>query len=443
MSFPRYPRYKDSGVEWLGVVPAHWQVLPCRTIVHERTAKNEAAACTDYLSLMANVGIIPYAEKGDIGNKKPEDVSKCKLVSRGDFVINSMNYGIGSYGLSDYDGVCSPVYIVLKPQNDIVESRFAFRIFENRAFQTFAQSFGNGILEHRCAINWDILKGIEVGVPPFDEQKDILAFLDIEAAKIDDLVGEQQHLIELMKEKRQAVISHAVTKGLNPAAPMKPSNSRLLGDLPEHWDTIPLKWLTDPERPIMYGIVLPGPDVGEGVPILKGGNVKPSRMNLNSMARTTREIEAPFARARLKSGDLVYSIRGSIGDCEAVPDELEGSNITQDVARVAVGNGVHPAWVRWALLASAVREDLASGSLGAAVRGINIFDLKRAQIPRPPFTEQMDIAAHIDCELATLDQLSLAAEHAIDLLRERRTVLISAAVTGQIDVRGIADYEAA
>ena len=123
MSLPRYPKYKDSGVEWLGQVPEHWEMRPCRAIVQERTAKNEGAACQDYLSLMANVGIIPYAEKGDIGNKKPEDLSKCKLVTRGDFVINSMNYGIGSYGLSEYDGVCSPVYIVLKLQHELVDQQ--------------------------------------------------------------------------------------------------------------------------------------------------------------------------------------------------------------------------------------------------------------------------------------------------------------------------------
>ena len=243
MSFPRYPKYKDSGVEWLGQVPEHWQVLPCRAIVHERTAKNDGAVCQDYLSLMANVGIIPYAEKGDVGNKKPEDLTKCKIVTRGDFVINSMNYGIGSYGLSDYDGVCSPVYIVLKPQNDVVESRFAFRVFQNRAFQTFAQSFGNGILEHRCSINWDILKPIGVSVPPKDEQQAILEFLDRETAKIDELVHEQERLMALLKEKRQAVISHAVTKGLNPTAPMKPSGIEWLGDIPAHWVEYPLRAL--------------------------------------------------------------------------------------------------------------------------------------------------------------------------------------------------------
>lgn len=99
----------------------------------------------------------------------------------------------------------------------------------------------------------------------------------------------------------------------------KDSGVEWLGEVPEHWRIIPLHRLTDAERPIMYGIVLPGPDVEDGVPILKGGNVKPARMNLESMARTTSEIEAPYARARLRAGDLVYSIRGSIGDCRARP----------------------------------------------------------------------------------------------------------------------------
>ncbi len=199
MSFPRYPKYKASGVEWLGEVPEHWNVFPCRNIVQEKTAKNDDAKCQDYLSLMANVGVLPYAEKGDVGNKKPEDLSKCKIVSRGDFVINSMNYGIGSYGLSEYDGVCSPVYIVLKPKNDIVESRFAFRIFECRSFQRYAQSFGNGILEHRSAINWDILKSIGVGIPSLEGLSSILVFLDRETGMIDEVVAEQRRLMELLK----------------------------------------------------------------------------------------------------------------------------------------------------------------------------------------------------------------------------------------------------
>ena len=291
--------------------------------------------------------------------------------------------------------------------------------------------------------SWEFVGGMKLTVPPIAEQAGIATFLDRETAKIDELAAEQQRLVELLKEKRQAVISHAVIKGLNPDAPIKPSGSEWVGDIPAHWEMTPLKWLTDPERPIMYGIVLPGPDVGEGVPILKGGNVRPSRMNLQAMARTTPEIEAPYARARLKTGDLVYSIRGTIGDCEPVPAELEGSNITQDVARVAIANGVCAPWARWALLASAIRENLGSGSLGAAIRGINIFDLKRVKIPTPPLNEQAAIAKFIDHETATLERLSAEAQRAIDLLYERRAALISAAVTGQIDVRQLVEREAA
>jgi type I restriction enzyme S subunit len=201
--------------------------------------------------------------------------------------------------------------------------------------------------------------------------------------------------------------------------------------------------LTQVDRPIMYGIVLPGPDVGEGIPILKGGNVRPSRLNLHSMARTTPEIEAPYARARLREGDLVYSIRGSIGDCEIVPPELAGSNITQDVARVAPRDGINPEWLRFALLSDPVREALASGSLGAAVRGINIFDLKRARIPVPPPEERAAIADYVRATLSGIESLSAEAEHAVALLKERRAALISAAVTGKIDVRGLVAPEEA
>ena len=120
MSIPAYDSYKDSGIEWLGRVPSHWEIVPCRAIARERNQRNEGAANQCYLSLMANIGVIPYEDKGDIGNKKPDELDKCKLVYRGDLVINSMNYGIGSYGISGLEGVCSPVYIVLMPNLELV-----------------------------------------------------------------------------------------------------------------------------------------------------------------------------------------------------------------------------------------------------------------------------------------------------------------------------------
>jgi len=202
---------KDSGIPWLGEVPAHWDLVPCRFLVSERDERNDGAANQNYLSLMANVGVIPYAEKGDVGNKKPEDLSKCKLVKVGDLVINSMNYGIGSYGLSPLYGVCSPVYIVLEVKQSAALREFVYRIFQNRGFQLFAQSFGNGILAHRAAIGWDTLKGLQVVLPNLDEQREIVEFVKSVEDTERQMRMEGEQAIALLKERRSALIAAAVT----------------------------------------------------------------------------------------------------------------------------------------------------------------------------------------------------------------------------------------
>ena len=236
-----YPEYKDSGVEWLGDIPKHWNSFPCRSGVNHLVKKNTNGDEDNYLSLMANIGIVLYEDKGDVGNKKPDDLTKCKIVRKGNLVINSMNYAIGSYGMSPYDGVCSPVYIILDSKPNMLEQRYALRLFENKPFQKQLAILGNGILEHRAAISWDDIKGQYIPLPSLEEQRTIAAFLDYETARIDQLIAKQKQLIELLKEKRQAVISHAVTKGLNSNAPMKESGVEWLGQVPEHWVVKKLK----------------------------------------------------------------------------------------------------------------------------------------------------------------------------------------------------------
>lgn len=178
MKYQAYEHYKDSGVDWLGKIPTHWDLLPSLALVENINQKNSKNEYDNYLSLMANIGIIKYEDKGDIGNKKPDDLSKCKIVKKGQLVINSMNFAIGSFDMSPYDGICSPVYIVLQSKNDVFLERFALRVFENSFFQKYLATFGNGILEHRSAIGWDDIKNKKIGVPPLDEQKKFLDFLD-------------------------------------------------------------------------------------------------------------------------------------------------------------------------------------------------------------------------------------------------------------------------
>ena len=442
MSFPRYPVYKDSGVAWLGEVPGHWGVLPCRAFVDEQTDKNDDGKNEDYLSLMANVGIIPYAEKGDVGNKKPEDLTKCKLVSQGDFVINSMNYGIGSYGLSALNGICSPVYIVLRPRLDRIESRYAFRIFENKAFQTYAQSFGNGILEHRAAINWDILKSIHVGIPPIDEQMAILAFLDRETGKIDALVAEQEKLIALLKEKRQAVISHAVTKGLNPAARMKDSGIEWLGEVPEHWEVKCVKH-------VMRSIEQGWSPQCEGFPVeaadewgvLKVGCVNGGLFNPNENKTLPADLE-PLPELGIAAGDLLISRANSpelVGSAAVVERNFPNLLLCDKLYRIRLNSECLPLFLARYLGIGKVRGQIELTATGASSSMQNIAQstILNLAIALPDVEEQTAIAAFLNRETTKLDALTAEAQRAIELLKERRIALISAAVTGKIKVTNI------
>lgn len=453
MSLPRYPNLRDSGVRWLGRIPAHWgvdrlkaSITSCKNGIwgEEPSGEGDDIDCVrvadfDRVRLVVD-GAVPTRRRVTAAERAG------RILKRGDLLLEKSGGGekqpVGQVVLYDRDelAICSNFVAKVALADGMIPR---FWMYQHAA--AYSCGVNVGAIKQTSGIqNLDQSQYFdERGVfPPRDEQIAIASFLDRETAKIDALIAEQEKLLALLAEKRQATISHAVNHGLGTNVQMRPSGSRWIGHMPAHWTLVPLKEITDATRPIMYGIVLPGPDVGGGgVPILKGGNVRPSRMKLGEMARTTPEIEAPYARARLRAGDLVYSIRGSIGDCEIVPEELAGANITQDVARVAVGEKHCAEWVRWALLSAPIREELASGSLGAAIRGVNIFDLKRVRLPTPPRGEQEAIAAYLNECSVSFDRLATNCKRAIELLQERRSALITAAVTGQVDVRSAAVVE--
>ncbi|MGL5468524.1 MAG: restriction endonuclease subunit S, partial [Shewanella sp.] len=301
----KYSDYKSTNLDWCGHIPKHWPLIPCRAAVEHIVEKNHDSAVQNYLSVMANIGVIPYEDKGDIGNKKPDDLSKCKLVKKGQLVINSMNYSIGSYGMSDYDGVCSPVYIILQAKADIIHKRFALRVFENTHFQKHLAKFGNGILAHRSAIGWDDIKGQYIPIPPMDEQKKILNFLDHETAKIDALIEKQQQLISLLQEKRQAVISHAVTNGLNPDVPMKDSGVEWLGQVPEHWEIKQLKHF----GVIVGGFAFKSSDfTDEGYPVIKISNVSHLAIDWSDRSYLPESFVAEHRDYIAPKGALVFAM---------------------------------------------------------------------------------------------------------------------------------------
>ena len=322
----------------------------------------------------------------------------------------------------------------LRPFSDNDSPRFLFYVLQTAAkLGVFVAEGNQNTVDHLTA---EKLRKHRFPFPSPGEQRSIIRFLDRETAKIDALIAKKQRLIELLQEKRTALIGHAVTKGLHPGVPMKESGPNGLGCIPTHWDSKPLKYLTPDNRPIMYGIILPGPNVENGVPIVKGGDVAPGRLSLDRLSRTTHEIESNYVKSRLRGGDIVYAIRGSIGMAEIVPPELENVNLTQDAARVSPKVGLNNRWLLYALKSRPVFSQLDAKATGATIRGINIRDLKRAKVPVPPRSEQESISVFLDQETTKFDDLIDRVQLGIEQLREYRTALISAAVTGKIDIRG-------
>lgn len=432
--YEKYAEYKDSGVEWLGDIPSHWQSVPCKGVVEHIVEKNTDNALSNYLSLMANVGVIRYEDKGDIGNKKPEDLSKCKIVRKGQLVINSMNYSIGSYGMSPYDGICSPVYIVLQSLSGVYLERFALRIFENSFFQKYLSTFGNGILEHRSAINWDDIKGKYVPLPPLDEQKNILNFLDHETAKIDTLIAKQEKLIELLKEKRQAVISHAVTKGLNPDVAIKDSGVEWLGQVPEHWQKKILKYIVSQQgggTPDKSNLSFWDGDI----PWVSPKDMKVDYISTSQDKITVKAIEQSSTKL-VPIGSVLMVVRGMIL-IHSVPVALtqEAVTINQDMKALIPNNDLDSEYFLYLL--KGLKDYLLDyvETSGHGTKCLRSDDFMNMPLFLPNVEEQKNIVQYIKNKSEVFDSLINKAESAIQLMQERRTALISSAVTGKIDVR--------
>ena len=272
-------------------------------------------------------------------------------------------------------------------------------------------------------------------VPPLDEQSAIAAFLDRETGKIDALIAEQEKLLTLLAEKRQATISHAVTRGLNPNAPMKDSGVPWLGEVPKHWSAISLKRLIAPESSISYGIVQPGEPLEDGVPFIQTTNMTNGDFSLENLQKTSAEIAAQYPRSRLSGGEVLLGIRASIGAAHVAPTLLSGCNLSRGVARIELDGRLMSSYLVAYFGTSAVSNYWQISKQGSTFNEVSIETVRELSVPVPSMEDQLAIVAFVGSTKSLLDGLQGEAERGIALLKERRSALIAAAVTGKIDVR--------
>ena len=428
MSFPRYPAYKDSGVEWLGRIPKHWNVQPFK----HQIARNDGGVWGDDPDGINDTFVLRSTEQTVDGHWKIDDPAPRKL---SESEINSSLLAENDLLLTKSSGSSLHIGKTTLVTAEIAAMRCCYSNFMQRIRMaaTFLPKLAWFVMNNDLArlqfdlasnsstglanLNATMVGQIVVPVAPLQEQTAIAAFLDRETAKIDALVAEQEKLIALLQEKRQAVISHAVTKGLDPNVPMKDSGVEWLGEVPGHWEVTPVRWAAKCRS-------------GDGV----------SSAEIESVEDEEHQIPAIGG-----NGLMGYTSHSNI------------SHAVLAIGRVgALCGNVHivnvPAWITDnALILDPEPEifDLQFMSLVLRTRNLNDIAAKTAQplitgtqvsdqrLPCPPLSEQRMIYLYVETETKKFDGLTDQAKSAITLLQERRTALISAAVTGQIDVRGL------
>ena len=433
MSFPAHPSYQDSGVEWLGEVPIEWAVFPGRRVF--RQTREPSLETDEQLSASQKYGVVPQSLLMRLEDQKVvlalKGTGGFKHVDEDDFVISLRSFQ-GGIEHSRYTGCVSPAYTVLKPSKLIV-SRYYFYILKTRSYIGALQSVTDGIRDGKN-ISYDQFGLVALPVPPLEDQAAIAAFLDRETDKIDALIEEQRRLIALLKEKRQAVISHAVTKGLNTHAPMRDSGIEWLGEVPAHWEVKPLKYLVSlrsggtPSKSRT--------DYWEGsIPWASAKDLKSERLS-DTIDHLTDAAIIEGGVELNPSGSILILVRGMmLARAFPVVEITVPMAINQDLKAILPKNGMSSQFLAWAFRGTAQESLDRCSEAGHGTKALRMEDWLTMPLPCPPQDEQCTIAAVLDERTKQFDQLVENAEGATELLVERRAALISAAVTGKIDVR--------
>lgn len=446
MSFPRYPEYKDSGVEWLGEVPGNWDVLRLKNLVDVplKYGANEAAELDDQ-SLPRFIRITDVAENGTLRDETfkslPRELAEPFLLKEGDVLLARSGATVGKSLMYQrhWGEACFAGYLIrvrLRMQKCLPQW---FNYFCRTDFY-WGSVLGSQIQSTIQNVNAEKYANLVLPIPSVGEQEQIVAFLDRETAKIDTLVAEQEKLIALLQEKRQAVISHAVTKGLDPNVPMKDSGVEWLGEVPEHWVVGTLTRFIGPV--VDYRGRTPT-KVDEGIFLVTARNIRNGRIDYEASEEYVDPDSAAslLARGKPEIDDLLFTMEAPLGQV-ALIDRTDIALAQRVVKFRGVPSLMKNGYLLYWLMSTGCQNRLETLATGSTALGIKASKLGMIECLAPPLDEQDSIVALIKRETAKLETLMTEAQSAVTLLQERRTALISAAVTGQIDVRGIASLEA-
>ena len=437
MSFPAYPAYKKSDVEWLGEVPEHWMLSPLKHLALLNPRKSGYDGDTEQLCsfvpmeklktgvvqldeerpIVEVIGGYTYFEDGDVLQAKVTPCFENKNIA----IAKGLTNGIG-FGSSEIN--------VLRPYQGVNAEYLYYRVQED-SYMDFCTSsmIGAGGLKR---VPTDVINNFKVATPEVTEQTQIARFLDHETARIDALIEEQQRLIELLKEKRQAVISHAVTKGLDPMVSMKDSGVEWLGEVPAHWDVSRLKYHSTRIGDGLHST--PEYDDAGDYFFINGNNLVGGAITISPTTRQVNRQEFLKHRVLLDSSTVLISINGTIGNLALYSGEPV--ILGKSAAYINCTESLSPRFCLYLFSSEQIKRFFESQLTGTTIYNLSLRTIAETPTPLPSIDEQNSIVEFLNRNVDGFDELIDNAMKLAQLLQERRSALISAAVTGKIDVRG-------
>ena len=424
--YQAYAEYKDSGVEWLGEIPSHWGIRKLVWFFSAEKGKNGQLLTKEYCGL--NTGDYPVYSGQTENNGIMGSIDSYEFDVGNNGVLFSTTVGAKAMTLSFLQGKfsLSQNCMIIKPRKNNISTRFYYYHCQ----PLFAKERGL-IPEHmQASFRVEDLYSYRISLPPINEQTQIAKFLDHETTKIDHLIEKQQQLIELLKEKRQAVISHAVTKGLDPNVPMKDSGVAWLGQVPEHWVVKSYRLASRIYRGKFGHRPRNDPAFYDGdYPFIQTGDVARAGKYITSYSQTLNEKGKEVSQLFPK-GTLMMAIAANIGDIAILGFEAYAPD---SVVGFKPNNDIDLEFLRYSFIAALPA--LEQTSTQSTQANLNVERIGAVKGTFPSLQEQCEIVGYLDNLLEQYRNLVKIAENAISLMQERRTALISAAVTGKIDVR--------
>lgn len=430
-AYKPYTAYKDSGIDWIKKIPESWNILPICYVAKPVSISNNSDK--ELLSVFLDLGVVRFQ---DVEKKRTNvtslDLSKYQLVEEGDFVLNNQQAWRGSVGVSFYEGIVSPAYIVTKLTKDL-NSTFANYLFRDKCMVAHYLVNSKGVGTIQRNLYWPHLKRALTIIPPREEQTAIANFLDRKTAEIKQFIALKEKTIELLKERKIAIINQAVTKGLNPSVKMKDSGIEWLGDIPAHWEVKKLKYLL--KSKLKYGAnesaELDNRDYPRYIRITDFGN--DGKLKNDTFKSLNPKVAKDFL---LEEGDILFARSGGTVGKTFLFSKYQGEACFAGyLIKASVSDEISPDFLYLYTKSGAYEKWKDSIFNQATIQNIGADKYSILPVTVPSVDEQRDILIKIALRTKVLDTSISQAEKEIELIKEYRESLISEAVTGKIDVR--------